>query len=240
MLAGSSLPVTWRLPELELPLECEIEDALMVGVGSSDPMDYHALEAMQCMVERRRGGETGIKSVQLIEGRRRLESGRRGPLVEGPAGGRPLALRPAPGQNARRRPAAGSRRQRRAAQDRPAAGGLLHRTPRRDADHACSCSTARLRDYTFACRLKGSDRNSLDAVLPHADAERHVLRLPGVEDRRDVRHGRSPLPGRADADRSAEFSRAASTPKSPSHSRLATPHLDVTYRAAAQSQFCRA
>jgi hypothetical protein len=68
MLAGSSLPVTWRLPEVELPLECEIDEALMVGCGGSDPMDFHALEAMQCMVERRKGGETGIKSVQLIEG----------------------------------------------------------------------------------------------------------------------------------------------------------------------------
>ena len=68
MLAGSSLPVTWRLPDLELPLNCEIEDALMVGVGGSDPMDYHALEAMQCMIERRKGGETGVKRVQLIEG----------------------------------------------------------------------------------------------------------------------------------------------------------------------------
>lgn len=68
LLAGSSLPVTWRLPDIELPLGCEIEDALMIGVGISDPMDYHALEAMQCMVERRKGGETGVKAVQLIEG----------------------------------------------------------------------------------------------------------------------------------------------------------------------------
>jgi len=68
MLAGSSLPVTWRLPSIDLPLGCVIEDALMVGVGSSDAMDYHALEAMQCMVERRQGGETGVRSVQYIEG----------------------------------------------------------------------------------------------------------------------------------------------------------------------------
>lgn len=67
-LAGSSLPVTWRLPDVELPLGCVIEEALMVGVGISDPMDYHALEAMQCMVERRQGGETGVRSVQYIEG----------------------------------------------------------------------------------------------------------------------------------------------------------------------------
>jgi len=68
VLAGSSLPVTWRLPDVELPVDCEIESALMVGVGGSDAMDYHALEAMQCMVERRKGGETGVRAVQLIEG----------------------------------------------------------------------------------------------------------------------------------------------------------------------------
>jgi len=68
MLAGSSLPVTWRLPDLELPLDCEIESVLMVGEGrGSDAMDFHALEAMQCMIERRKGGETGVKAVQMIE-----------------------------------------------------------------------------------------------------------------------------------------------------------------------------
>jgi hypothetical protein len=67
-LAGSSLPVTWRLPAVEIPYGAKLDEALMVGVGGSDPMDYHALEAMQCMVERRHGGETGVKSVQLIEG----------------------------------------------------------------------------------------------------------------------------------------------------------------------------
>lgn len=68
LLSGSSLPVTWRLPDIELPLGCAIEEALMVGVGGSDPMDYHALEAMQSMVERRKGGETGVRAVQLIGG----------------------------------------------------------------------------------------------------------------------------------------------------------------------------
>ncbi|MDP7560449.1 MAG: hypothetical protein QF745_07905, partial [Planctomycetota bacterium] len=68
VLAGSSLPVTWRLPDLELPLNCEIEDALMIGCGGSDAMDYHVLEGMQCMIERRKGGETGVSAVQLIDG----------------------------------------------------------------------------------------------------------------------------------------------------------------------------
>jgi hypothetical protein len=78
ILAGSSLPVTWRLPDLELPYDCDIEEALMIGVGGSDAMDYHALEAMQCMIERRRGGETGVASVQLVEGRKVWQLGDRG------------------------------------------------------------------------------------------------------------------------------------------------------------------
>ena len=68
MLAGSSLPVTWRLPDIELPLNCDIQSAVMVGNGGSDVMDFHALEALQCMVERRKGGETGVRAVQMIDG----------------------------------------------------------------------------------------------------------------------------------------------------------------------------
>jgi hypothetical protein len=78
MLAGSSLPVTWRLPDIELPLGCEIEEALMVGVGGSDAMDYHALEGMQCMIERRKGGEAGVKAVQMITGDAVWRAGREG------------------------------------------------------------------------------------------------------------------------------------------------------------------
>ena len=37
ILAGSSLPVPYRLPDVELPLGCEIEGALMVGCGGSAP-----------------------------------------------------------------------------------------------------------------------------------------------------------------------------------------------------------
>jgi hypothetical protein len=78
VLAGSSLPVTWRLPDIELPLNCEIEEALMVGDGGSDPMDFHALEGMQCMVERRKGGETGVRAVQMIEGDAVWKAGEQG------------------------------------------------------------------------------------------------------------------------------------------------------------------
>jgi hypothetical protein len=67
MMAGSSLPVTWRLPEIEIPMGAKVEEALMVGTGGSDAMDFHALEGLQCMVERRAGGETGVRAVQLLD-----------------------------------------------------------------------------------------------------------------------------------------------------------------------------
>src|ERR1700678_292093 len=68
LLAGSSLPVTWRLPDVDIPLGAEVQEAVMVGVGRYDGMDFDALEAMQSMLERRKGGETGVKAVQLLEG----------------------------------------------------------------------------------------------------------------------------------------------------------------------------
>ena len=78
MLGGSSLPVTWRLPAIDMPYGAHIAEALMVGEGGSDAMDFHALEGLQCMVERRKGGETGVKSVQLIEGDAVWEAGKKG------------------------------------------------------------------------------------------------------------------------------------------------------------------
>src|ERR1700691_5717047 len=66
LLAGSSLAVTWRLPDVDIPLGAEVEEAVVVGAG--DGMEFDALEALQCMLERRKGGETGVKAVQLLEG----------------------------------------------------------------------------------------------------------------------------------------------------------------------------
>ena len=63
-MAGSSLPVTWRIPSVEMPLGSRIREALCVGYGGVDSYDFHGLETLQCMVERRAGGETGVKWLQ--------------------------------------------------------------------------------------------------------------------------------------------------------------------------------
>ena len=68
LMAGSSLPVTWRTPSIEMPLNSKVEEALCICYGGVDSYDFHGLETIQCMVERRRGGETGVKSIQAYRG----------------------------------------------------------------------------------------------------------------------------------------------------------------------------
>ena len=67
-MAGSSLAVTWRTPSLEMPLGAPVREAMCVGYGGVDSYDFHGLETIQCMVERRRGGESGVKWVQAYRG----------------------------------------------------------------------------------------------------------------------------------------------------------------------------
>lgn len=68
LMAGSSIPVTVRSPFLEISRGARIEAAVSAGYGPLDAYGFHTLEALQCMVERRRGGETGISAVECIEG----------------------------------------------------------------------------------------------------------------------------------------------------------------------------
>ncbi|MEO7142422.1 MAG: hypothetical protein ABI165_02865 [Bryobacteraceae bacterium] len=67
-MAGSSIPLTIRKPPAEPPLETPMTEAVMVGYGPADAYGFHTLEGLQCLVERRKGGETGIGSVQWIDG----------------------------------------------------------------------------------------------------------------------------------------------------------------------------
>ena len=68
MMAGSSLPVTWRRPELELPLGVKLKEAMVVSRGELEIYGIHALEALQCMVERRAKGQQGVRAVEYLEG----------------------------------------------------------------------------------------------------------------------------------------------------------------------------
>jgi len=69
-LAGSSLPVTWRMPATEIELNTPLKESVCVCYGGVDSYDFHGLETAQCMSERRRGGESGVKRVLAVRGER--------------------------------------------------------------------------------------------------------------------------------------------------------------------------
>lgn len=67
-LAGSSLPLAWRKPPVELDYGAAADRAVCCFYGGKESYGFHALEALQCLVERRKGGETGIAAVECLEG----------------------------------------------------------------------------------------------------------------------------------------------------------------------------
>lgn len=72
-LAGSSLPVTHRLPAVEMPWGAPLVESVCAGYGGIEKYDFHGLETAQCMSERRRGGEVGIRNVQALRGAKMWE-----------------------------------------------------------------------------------------------------------------------------------------------------------------------
>ena len=237
MLAGSSLPVTWRLPSVELPLGCTIEEALMVGVGGSDAMDFHALEAMQCMVERRRGGEAGVKAVQLLQGDavwKALDAGRYSKELLVSALSRsdtPLGLTVLDGRT----------------QDLVGSGQLqvLAKTPAayfieyRDGLKATMLMLdGAVKDFNFAGRLKGAAQIQSTQFLltPEPNVTYSACLMHKVEEM--ILGGAAPYP----VDRTLLVSgmlESCLTSKLQKQARLETPHLGVTYQAPRQSQFAQ-
>ena len=67
-MAGSSLPVTWRTPNMEIPLGADVSEAMCVGCGWNDGGDFHGFEVIQGMVERRKGGELGVEWIEGFRG----------------------------------------------------------------------------------------------------------------------------------------------------------------------------
>jgi hypothetical protein len=237
MLAGSSIPVTWRLPSIELPMGCEIEDALMVGEGGSDAMDFHALEGLQCMVERRRGGETGVKAVQLLEGDAVWKAGEEGRYSKElltaalSRSDTPLGLTVTDGRT----------------QDLVASGELpkLVKKPAayfieyRDGLKATMMMLdGALKDFNFAARLKGTAgiQSTQFLLTPDPNVTYSACLMHKAEQMFET--GVAPYP----VDRTLLVSgilESCLTSKLQDHARLETPHLQVTYKAPSESQFAR-
>jgi hypothetical protein len=236
-LAGSSLPVTWRLPPVDMPLGCEVEDALMVGVGNSDPMDFHALEAMQCMLERRRGGETGVRSVQLIEGDGVWKAGDGGrwswELLES-ALSRSDSLRGLTVQDGRTQ--------------NLAAGGAIKALVRNPAAYFVEYNdgtratllmlNGALGDYNFAARVRGmKDPVSCQFLLPpNPNVAYSACLMHQFETM--IETGQAPYRVERTLLTSGILESCLDS-KVQGHRRLETPHLAFSYEPPRQSLFCQ-
>ena len=68
LMAGSSLPVLWRYPPVDVKRGAKLEEIVAVSYHTLDAYGFHALEMVQCLAERRAGGETGVKQVRCLSG----------------------------------------------------------------------------------------------------------------------------------------------------------------------------
>ena len=234
VLAGSSLPVTWRLPDLELPWGCEIEDALMIGWGGSDAMDYHVLEAMQCMVERRKGGETGIKAVQMVTGEAVWEDERWSRRLMEAAlsrGDSPLGLTE---EDGRTQDLLG-----RGALQKLAENPSLYVIEYNDGLRATMLMlNGAIKDYCFAAQFKGDSEpvSTQFFLTPIPNVDYSACLVHKIDEM--FQTGVAPFP----AERTLVVSgmlESCLNSKVQGGGRLETPHLDVTYLAPKNSHHGR-
>jgi hypothetical protein len=228
--------VTWRLPDLELPLNCEIEHALVVGYGGPDVMDFHGLEALQCMVERRKGGETGVKAVQMIEGDVVWQAGEKAMYPK-----ELLVAALSRSDTPQGQTIVDGR-----TQDLVAKGELpkLVKNPAayfieyRDGLKATLLMlNGAVKDFTFAARVKGAGLQSTQFFLsPEPNVTYSACLVDRIEEL--FASGTAPYP----VDRTLLVSgilESCLTSRFGGQQRIETPHLDVRYRAPQQSQYAR-
>jgi hypothetical protein len=231
-MAGSSLPVTWRRPELELPLESPVEDALVATYGPIEVYGFHALETLQVMVERRRGGETGIKAVTCLTGKDVWKAGDAGrwswDLLES-ALGRSETLNPGDVRRNVGMPV----------QAYPAIPPTAFLIEYRDGLRGTVLLlNGHIQDFCFAAKLKGeSQPASCMFYLPIPPGAKFFDGLVANLEK-FLESGRSPYPvertlltsGTLDAVMESHYRRGE---------RIETPELDVRYKAPADSGFSR-
>jgi hypothetical protein len=238
LCAGSSLPVTWRMPAIDMPHGAEVEEVMCVAMGQVDSYDFHALEVIQCMAERRRGGESGVAWMHALRG---------------PAVWKALAAGSfrAGGWDARLFEACLCRSQTLA---QPATGSHRHPTDRQMRDWVANPVAYRFEyadglkatmllmnglvgDFTFAARLKGqAEPLSTLFYLPPVPNVAYSASLMAKAEETFVT-GRSPLPLERTLLTTGLV--AAGMQSIAAGGRIDTPHLAIRYSVPRESTFAQ-
>ena len=178
---------------------CTIEEALMVGVGGSDPMDLprargDAVHARTPPRRRdRRASRAADRRARGLEGRHATAAGRAA-CSKRPSRAPPRALGKAWTTAARRT---------------CTRSGELEELVKEPAAYLIEYSdglratllmlNGAVHDYNFACQVRGNPQHPIDAVPAARAAQRGLFDLPDAQGRRDDHHRRGPLSRRADA-----------------------------------------
>ena len=202
----------------------------MVGEGGSDPMDFHALEGLQCMVERRGRGETGVKAVRMIEGDDVWKSDRysRDLLVAALSrSDTPLGLTV---QDGRTQDLVGSGELPKLVKN-PAAYFIEYRD---GLKATLLMLNGALKDFNFAARLPGGNQSTQFLLTPEPNVTYSACLMHKAEEM--FASGIAPYP----VDRTLLVSgmlESCLTSRLQGHARLETPHLGVKYRPPEKPQF---
>jgi hypothetical protein len=78
MMAGSVLPVLWRYPPIDVRRGEPVQEIVAISYHRLDSYGFHALEMIQSLAERRKGDESGVRSVQCLVGNAVWEAGEKG------------------------------------------------------------------------------------------------------------------------------------------------------------------
>jgi hypothetical protein len=233
LMAGSSLPVTWRKPELELKLDTPVEDALVACYGPIEVYGFHALETLQVMMERRKGGETGVKAVTCLTNKDVWKAGDQGRWSWGLLDAA-LARSETLNQGDIRKNV-GSMSVQNQPKTPPTAFLVEYRDGTRGTVLLCN---GHIQDFNFAAKVKGEARpaSCLFRLPPPPGARFMDALVYNIE--KLLEHGKSPYPvertllttGILDAVMTSHEQRGV---------RVETPELDVRYAAPADSGFLR-
>lgn len=232
MLAGSSLPVTWRRPELELPLNSPIEEALVAAYGPIEVYGFHALETLQVMMERRQEGETGIAAVTCLTGEAVWQAGDKGlwswELLEH-ALGRSETLNPGDVRRNVGTPVLG----------RPGTPPICFLLEYRDGRRAAVLLlNGHINDFCFAARITGQRKPaSCMFYLPSPPGSKFFDGLVyNIEKLLVSRKPPYPVERTLLTSGALDFLMESHFRKG---QRIATPELDIRYKAPADSGFLR-
>jgi hypothetical protein len=182
-MAGSSVPLAQRKPPLELPPGAPIAEAVAVHGGPLESYNYHALEVLQSLVEFRRGGETGISSVEFLQGEALWKAAADGrwsvPLAEAALaaelGKRPRTLRRVEGEPP----------------EEPHGVLLTYKDGLRGFVLKTGKKSTR---WAFACKLKGDPEVYATRFYVGPWENRNLFKALAHAIQHHFRHGRAPYP----------------------------------------------